>query len=148
MDIYVPLAHRLGIYWMKQELEELSFRALHPDMAEELEKRISDLRDEREAYIGEVISALTSTLEEAGLQAELSGRLKELSSIHKKMESQSLEFDQIHDVIAFRVILEGDIGACYAALGLVHSMWRPSPAASRTTSPFPNRTATSRCIPP
>jgi len=127
MDIYVPLAHRLGIYWMKQELEALAFRELHPHVAEELDRQVSGSREEREQYVAEVISRIQKKFAEAGLSAEVTGRLKELSSIHKKMQSQSLALHQIYDMIAFRAVLRGDAGDCYAALGLIHSMWAPVP---------------------
>jgi GTP pyrophosphokinase len=127
MDIYVPLAHRLGIYWMKQELEALAFRELHPNVVEELERQVSGSREEREQYVAEVIATISKKFAEAGLEAEVTGRLKELSSIHKKMQSQSLALHQIYDMIAFRAVLKGDDGSCYAALGLIHSMWAPVP---------------------
>ncbi len=127
MDIYVPLAHRLGIYWMKQELEALSFRELHPHVSEELERQIRGSREEREQYVEEVIDTISSKLGSAGLEAEVSGRLKELSSIHKKMQAQSLALHQIYDMIAFRVVVSGGDADCYAALGLIHSMWAPVP---------------------
>jgi len=127
MDIYVPLAHRLGIYWMKQELEALSFRELHPNIVEELERQVKGSREEREQYVEEVIDTISSKLASAGLEAEVSGRLKELSSIHKKMQAQALALHQIYDMIAFRVVLPGGDEACYAALGLIHSMWAPVP---------------------
>jgi GTP pyrophosphokinase len=127
MDIYVPLAHRLGIYWMKQELEALAFRELHPNVVEELERQVRGSREEREQYVEEVIDTISSKLASAGLEAEVSGRLKELSSIHKKMQAQALALHQIYDMIAFRVVLKGGADACYAALGLIHSMWAPVP---------------------
>jgi guanosine-3',5'-bis(diphosphate) 3'-pyrophosphohydrolase len=126
-DIYVPLANRLGIHWVKQELEDLAFRELNPGVATELEARLAGLRQEREAYIAEVIELLSGKLAQAGLSAEIKGRVKDLASIHAKMKSQSIDFDQVYDVIAFRVVLEGGSEACYQTLGILHSTWRPVP---------------------
>jgi len=127
LEIYVPLAHRLGIHWIKRELEDLAFRALHPAVVEDLERRLSGARQQREAYIEEVIGALSRALGAQGIEAEITGRLKELPSIHAKMESQGVDLDQIHDVIAFRVIVEGDTATCYRVLGVAHNLWRPVP---------------------
>jgi GTP pyrophosphokinase len=125
LDIYAPLAHRLGIDWVKRELEELAFRALRPGEAKELEKKIRVGRKARQRYIDEVLSILSTKLEEAGITAEVTGRLKNLHSIQKKMEDQGLTLDDIHDVIAFRIVTEGDRDSVYAALGVVHAIWTP-----------------------
>jgi len=127
LDIYAPLAHRLGIHWMKQELEDLAFRTLHPEAVTELEARLYSQRQPREQYIEEVIGVLSARLQRSGINATVSGRLKELSSIHAKMESQALSFDEIYDVIAFRIITEDATENVYATLGIVHSIWRPVP---------------------
>jgi len=127
LDIYAPLAHRLGIHWMKQELEDLAFRTLHPKAVEQLEARLQSKRQPREEYIEEVIGALSARLHEAGLQATITGRMKDLASIHAKMESQGVTLDDIYDVIAYRMILEGGQEGVYTALGIVHSIWRPVP---------------------
>jgi guanosine-3',5'-bis(diphosphate) 3'-pyrophosphohydrolase len=127
LDIYAPLAHRLGIHWMKQELEELAFRTLKPDAARELERRLRSKRRARERYIEEVIGVLSAKLAGAGLKAEVTGRLKDLASVHAKMEAQGVSLDEIHDVIAFRVVLDGSASEVYSALGLIHSIWRPVP---------------------
>ena len=127
LDIYAPLAHRLGIHWMKQELEDLAFRTLHPEAVTELETRLQSQRQPREEYIEEVIGVLSSRLQSSGLNATITGRLKELSSIHAKMESQGLSLDEIYDVIAFRITTEGAAENVYATLGTVHSIWRPVP---------------------
>ena len=128
MDIYVPLAHRLGIHWLKQELEDLAFRELQPHVVEELERQLTGGREEREKYIEEVIGVISSKLGEADLETEVTGRLKDLASIHAKMKSQGLALDQIYDVIAFRVVIDGPPEACYTALGIVHAIWRPVPS--------------------
>lgn len=125
LDIYVPLAHRLGIQSMKSELADLAFRTLRPEAAAQLEAQIAGKRAERERYIEEVIGILSAKLSQAGIQAAVVGRVKDLASVHGKMESQGLTLDEIYDVIAFRVILDGSLEACYHALGIVHTTWRP-----------------------
>ncbi|HVH07757.1 MAG TPA: bifunctional (p)ppGpp synthetase/guanosine-3',5'-bis(diphosphate) 3'-pyrophosphohydrolase [Myxococcota bacterium] len=125
--IYVPLAHRLGIDWVRRELADLAFRALQPDASGELEKKLRGSRKQREKYVEEVIGILSAKLTAAGIQAELRGRPKELASIHHKMETQGITLDDIYDVIAFRIVLDGGREACYAALGIVHSTWPPVP---------------------
>jgi len=112
MDIYVPLAHRLGIYWMKQELEDLAFHALEPDAAEELERQLLVSRDEREQYIEDVIGIISARLADVGIPCEVKGRVKDISSIHAKMKSQDLEMEQIYDAIGFRVVIDGRSVVC------------------------------------
>jgi GTP pyrophosphokinase len=126
-EIYVPLAHRLGIHWMKQELEDLAFRTLRPAAAAELERRLRSKHKARERYIEEVIGVLSARLADAGLRAEVTGRLKDLASIQAKMDREAVSLDEIYDVIAFRLILPGPTSDAYAALGIVHSIWRPVP---------------------
>ncbi len=125
LDIYAPLAHRLGIHWMKQELEEQAFRALHPEAAAELEELLQSTRQARQAYVEEVIRVLSGQLGQAELRFEVTGRMKDLASIHAKMEAQGISLDEVYDVIAFRVILDGPQDQVYTALGAVHSIWRP-----------------------
>ena len=127
LDIYAPLAHRLGIDWMRRELVDLAFRTLKPQAARELEEQIRLGRSERSRYVEEVSGVLSAKLAEAGLRAEVTGREKELASIHAKMEAQHVGLDQIHDVIAFRIILDEPEAAVYQALGVVHAIWRPVP---------------------
>jgi GTP pyrophosphokinase len=127
MDIYVPLAHRLGVYWIKQELEDLAFRALEPDVAEELERQLLISREEREQYIEDVIGIISARLAEVGISSEVKGRVKDISSIHAKMKSQDLEIEQIYDAIGFRVVIDGRSEDCYSVLGQVHSIWSPVP---------------------
>jgi len=128
MEIYVPLAHRLGIRWMMQELEDCSFRALHPQAVEEISRQLKGSRDERERYVDEMIGSISSILKEGGLEVEVKGRLKEMASIYRKMHAQGVDVDQIYDVLAFRVVIDGSAEACYAALGLIHAAWRPVPS--------------------
>jgi GTP pyrophosphokinase len=125
--IYVPLAHRLGIDWVRRELAELAFRALKPEASGELERKLKGSRKQREEYVEEVIGILSAKLAAAGIRAELKGRPKELSSIHRKMDAQGVTLDDIYDVIAFRMVIEGGPESCYAALGIVHSIWPPVP---------------------
>lgn len=127
IDIYVPLAHRLGVYWMKQELEDLAFRALEPEVAAELEAKLLVSHDEREHYIEGVIGIISSRLADVGLACEVKGRVKDISSIHAKMKSHDIEIEQIYDAIGFRVVVEGSIGDCYGALGQIHALWPPVP---------------------
>jgi len=127
LEIYAPLAHRLGIHQVKRELEDLSFRTLNPGAAEELERELASSRKAREQYVEEVIGALSAKTVEAGFRAEITGRLKDLASIHAKMETQNLRLDQIYDLVAFRIILDAPKEAVYAVLGLVHSTWTPVP---------------------
>ncbi len=125
MDIYVPLAHRLGIHWMKEELEELSFRTLKSNIAKELDRKLKTNRRARSKYVHEVIETLEAKLEEADLKGEVTGRLKGLPSIHNKMESGGLQFDEVHDVIAFRIIIDAPMEIVYSVLGVIHNIWPP-----------------------
>ena len=127
LDIYGPLAHRLGIYWLKQELEDRAFRQLHPEVYVDITSKIDRLKREHEAYVEEVIGRLSEMLREAGIHAEVKGRVKDPYSMYKKMQDQHLEIDEIYDVSAFRVIVDGEAAACYATLGLVHALWTPVP---------------------
>ncbi|HKA15342.1 MAG TPA: bifunctional (p)ppGpp synthetase/guanosine-3',5'-bis(diphosphate) 3'-pyrophosphohydrolase [Myxococcota bacterium] len=126
-DIYVPLAHRLGIHWMKHDLEDLAFRALEPLAARDLERRLKSKQKARSRYIDEVKGILSARLQEASLTSEVTGRLKDLASIHAKMQRDGVSLDEIYDVIAFRIIVEGGTADVYSALGIVHAIWRPVP---------------------
>lgn len=126
MDIYAPLANRLGINWLKSELEDLSFSYLQPQAFAELRRRVTELAAQREAYVQEVVNVLHSELEKVGVPSDVSGRPKALYSIHKKMSSCRLEFEQVYDVIAFRALVDS-VGQCYEVLGHVHSLWHPIP---------------------
>jgi len=126
LEIYAPLAERLGIWQMKWELEDLSFKALEPERYHELARLVDMRRDARADYVTRAIDVLRPELEKAGIKAEYSGRAKHLYSIHKKMTRKSTDFSEIYDVFAVRIIVE-DLRECYAALGAVHSVWRPIP---------------------
>jgi GTP pyrophosphokinase len=125
-EIYAPIAHRLGIYWLKSELEDLAFRYLNASAYGTLEAYVAKTHVEREDYIRAVIEILSRRLEESGVKAEVTGRPKHFFSIHRKMQEESLDFDEIYDLVAFRIIV-GTVRACYEALGVVHANWKPVP---------------------
>jgi len=126
MDIYAPLAHRLGIWQIKWELEDLAFKYLEPDQYREIAAQLAARRQVRERYINETMKTLAHELEKAGIRAELAGRAKHLWSIVQKMRRKTVGFDEVYDVLAIRVIVE-DVPSCYAALGVVHTLWPPIP---------------------
>ena len=126
LDIYAPLASLLGMFQLKWELEDLSFRYLEPDTYAEMKKALAQRRTEREAYIESVINLLRTELGKLGIQAEVTGRPKHIYSIWRKMKKKGVGFDQIYDRHGFRLIVP-TIADCYAALGVVHSLWRPVP---------------------
>ncbi len=126
MEIYAPLAERLGIWQMKWELEDLAFKALEPERFRELAKLLDTRRKGRETYIERAIAELAPKLEAAGIDADLQGRPKHIYSIWKKMERKGAEFGEIYDVYAIRILVD-EVRDCYAALGIVHSIWRPIP---------------------
>lgn len=126
LDIYAPLANRLGISWIKTELEDLSFRYVKPQDFFALQDKLNKRKKEREKYIEDVSALIQTKLEERGLKGDVSGRFKHVYSIYKKMKSQGIEFEQIHDIIAFRIIMPS-VPSCYEALGLVHQLWKPVP---------------------
>lgn len=126
MEIYAPLAARLGIYWMRTTLEELAFKYLEPDRYEFILKRLEESVEEREKYVNEVLTVITDKLEKENINTIIKGRNKDIYSIHRKMLSQRLEFEQLHDLTAFRIILDS-VSECYTVLGLIHAIWRPVP---------------------
>ncbi|MFH0810443.1 MAG: bifunctional (p)ppGpp synthetase/guanosine-3',5'-bis(diphosphate) 3'-pyrophosphohydrolase [Pseudomonadota bacterium] len=127
LDIYAPLAARLGINWMKAELEDLALYYLESDVYTEISQNIIRLKGEREAYIREVREIIRQRIEELGLHCHVEGRVKHIFSIYQKLRHDDLEgIEQIYDLIAFRIIL-GTVKECYEALGVVHSAWRPIP---------------------
>ncbi len=126
LDIYAPLANRLGISWIKQELEDLSFKYLKPAEYAELAAQLERRQKDYERHIAEIVAILEQKLKEANIPGRVYGRLKHAYSIYKKMRAQDVDLDQIHDIIAFRVITK-TVPNCYEVLGLVHSMWKPVP---------------------
>ena len=126
MEIYAPLAHRLGMWQIKWELEDLSFKVLDPDAYARLGGLLADSRKARESFINRSISILRKELAAVEIEAEISGRPKHIFSIVKKMERKGAEFHEIYDLHAIRVLVE-DVKDCYGALGVVHAIWRPIP---------------------
>ncbi|MCX5862711.1 MAG: bifunctional (p)ppGpp synthetase/guanosine-3',5'-bis(diphosphate) 3'-pyrophosphohydrolase [Deltaproteobacteria bacterium] len=126
MEIYAPLAARLGIYWMWTELEELAFCHLEPEKYEYIKTNLEESRQLREGYVNNVLRIIEEKLAQYKINSVTKGRDKEIYSINRKMVSQNLDFDQIHDLTAFRIILNS-VNECYAVLGLIHSLWRPVP---------------------
>jgi len=126
LDIYAPLAHRLGMAKVKAELEDLALRTLSPDAYVDLQKRVAKRRLEREADINHVITIIEKKLLEVGIESQIRGRPKHFYSIFKKMHDQGREFDEIYDLTAVRVITNS-VRDCYGALGVIHSLWKPVP---------------------
>ena len=129
LEIYAPLAHRLGIWELKWQLEDLSFRYLEPKKYRQVAKLIAARRSQRESFINQIIQVLKEEFDRAGLRAEMSGRPKHIYSIHQKMEKYSAlgkDFDDIHDLLALRVLVS-TVPDCYSAVGIIHSLWRPLP---------------------
>ncbi|HPL62759.1 MAG TPA: bifunctional (p)ppGpp synthetase/guanosine-3',5'-bis(diphosphate) 3'-pyrophosphohydrolase [Syntrophales bacterium] len=128
LEIHAPLANRLGINWMKTELEDLSFKFLHPEEYINLTRRIAKRREERERYTEEVKNVIQKEISEYGLHGQVEGRAKHLYSIFKKMREQNIDFDEVYDLIAFRIVLDSaKEKECYEALSVVHSLWKPVP---------------------
>ncbi|MCY6958575.1 RelA/SpoT family protein [Clostridium brassicae] len=126
LDIYAPLAHRLGISKVKWELEDLALRYMNPNQYYDLVKKVAEKRDEREEYINNIIQQLKEKLESTGIKADIAGRPKHFYSIYRKMVVKNKTIDQIYDLTAVRIIVE-DVRDCYAALGIVHTMYKPIP---------------------
>jgi GTP pyrophosphokinase len=128
LDLYAPLANRLGINWMKMELEDLSFRYLDFEAYNELAKRIVKKKAKREEYAEEVRGIIRQEMERFGIRGEVEGRAKHFFSIFKKMKEQHIDFDEVYDLTAFRIILDSDKDKdCYEALSMVHALWTPVP---------------------
>lgn len=126
LEIYAPLAHRLGMSRLKWELEDLSFRFLDPDMYYEVARKVAANRQQREKDIQKAISILRNKFEEQGISAEIYGRPKHLYSIYQKMKRKEIDFNEIYDLTAIRVIIDS-VRGCYEVLGLVHEIWKPIP---------------------
>lgn len=124
LDIFAPLANRLGIWQIKWELEDLAFRYDNPDRYKEIAANLAERRVDRESQMREIINILHDSMAAAGIQAEITGRPKHIYSIYKKMTRKGVSFDQIHDVRGVRIIVQG-VPACYSALGVIHTNWRP-----------------------
>ena len=126
MDIYAPLANRLGIHWVKSELEDTSFKYLNPESYHDLKEQIAARRQEREAYVVKIRERVSQELERTGIQARVLGRPKHFYSIYQKMVRQDIPFDDVYDVLGLRIITDS-VRNCYAALGTLHSLWTPVP---------------------
>jgi GTP pyrophosphokinase len=126
LDIYAPLANRLGVWQLKWELEDLSFRFLEPALYKRIAKMLDERRAERETFIAEAIGALSRALAGADVRAEVSGRPKHIFSIYSKMQGKGLDFAELYDVRGLRVLVD-DVKDCYTALGVVHDLWQPIP---------------------
>jgi len=126
LDIYAPLANRLGVWQLKWELEDLSFRYLEPELYNRIAGLLEGRRSERERFVEQAIAELADELARAGIRAEITGRPKHLYSIYSKMRAKSLDFSQIHDVSGLRVLVD-EANDCYTVLGVVHNLWAPIP---------------------
>src|SRR5919202_436010 len=126
LEIYAPLAHRLGIYSIKWELEDLSFATLHPRRYEEIKSLVAARRGDREAFINGTAAELLRHLRESGIEAEVHGRVKHFYSIYNKMVRRNKEFNEIYDLAGLRVVVDG-VRDCYGTLGVIHSIWKPIP---------------------
>ena len=126
LDLYSPLANRLGVFQLKWELEDLSFRILEPELYKTIASMLDEKRLEREQYITRTISILKNELEKAGVSAEITGRPKHIYSIWNKMRTKGLDFSELYDVRALRVIVP-EVKDCYTVLGVVHNLWQPIP---------------------
>lgn len=128
LEIYAPLANWLGINWMKTELEDLSFRRLDFEAYNELAKRVAKRKENREKYTGEVKTIIRKELEKFGIKGVAEGRAKHFYSIYEKMKEQHINFDEVYDLTAFRVILDsGSDRSCYEVLSIIHALWKPVP---------------------
>jgi GTP diphosphokinase / guanosine-3',5'-bis(diphosphate) 3'-diphosphatase len=126
LEIYAPLAHRLGIHAIKWELEDLAFATLHPRKYQEIKGLVNQQREERERYVAKAGGYLAKELEALGIRAEISGRAKHFYSIYSKMTRKGREFNEIYDLTAMRVIVDS-VKDCYGAVGVIHSLWKPLP---------------------
>ena len=126
LEIYAPIAHRLGIHAIKWELEDLAFAALHPRKYQEIKGLVNQQREEREDYVQTSGGELTRELDALGIHAEIAGRAKHFYSIYSKMTKKGREFNEIYDLTAMRVIVDS-VKDCYGAVGVIHSLWKPLP---------------------
>ena len=126
MDIYAPIAHRLGISKIKVELDDLSLKYLKPDVYYDLAEKISLQKDARESFVKDIVEEVSAQVQEAGIEAKVDGRVKHFFSIYKKMVNQDKTLDQIYDMFAVRIVVES-VKDCYAALGVIHELYKPIP---------------------
>lgn len=140
LDIYAPIANRLGISWVKIELEDLCLRYLHPDVYYKLAQKVAKTKRDREKYIEELSILFDEKLKEYDIQAVIAGRAKHFYSIYKKMERRKADYDQIFDIIAFRIIVD-NITECYKALGVIHAAFKPVPGRFKDYIAMPKANA-------
>lgn len=126
IEIYAPLANRLGISWLRIELEDLSFRVLMPKLYEDLKKKVAKRKEEQEGYLQEVARIIEKKMKQEELYGRVSGRVKHFYGIFQKMQKQGITFDQVHDVLGLRIITDTKAN-CYTIMGLIHSLWTPIP---------------------
>ena len=126
LEIYAPIAHRLGIHAIKWELEDLAFATLHPRKYQEIKGLVAQQREERERYVSEAGEYLSTELDKLGVNAQIAGRAKHFYSIYSKMTKKGREFNEIYDLTAMRVIVDS-VKDCYGAVGVIHSLWKPLP---------------------
>ena len=138
LDIYVPLASRLGIFFIKKELEDLSLRYLNEKVYNEIEEELVVTSDQREKYVKEVVEIIDEKLNQFGIKATILGRPKHIHSIYNKMQEQNLDFNQIYDITAFRIIVD-ERKECYEVLGILHSIWKPVPGRFKDYISLPKR---------
>jgi GTP pyrophosphokinase len=125
LEVYAPLANRMGISWLKSQLEDLCFKYLYPDEYKELKRRIRMFKtDANDQYIQSVVKHIQTKLESNGINGQVSGRSKHLYSVYRKIKRQNIDLDQIYDIIAFRIIVD-NVRDCYACLGIIHAAWKP-----------------------
>uniref|UniRef100_UPI00378459D8 RelA/SpoT family protein n=1 Tax=Inquilinus sp. TaxID=1932117 RepID=UPI00378459D8 len=139
LEIYAPLAERIGMHGMQEELEDLAFAQLHPDARESIVRRLAQLREESQDVVSKIIAELQRVLEEGGLKAAVLGREKRPYSIWRKMQRKNMAFEQLTDIMAFRIVVETE-GDCYHALGLIHSRYASLPGRFKDyiSTPKPN----------
>ncbi len=147
LEIYAPLAHRLGIYAIKWELEDLSFRYMEPDRYYDLVEQVQAKRQEREQMIEEAIAEIKERVDSVNIHCEIQGRPKNFFSIHKKMLRDHKDISEIYDLLAVRVLVD-TVKDCYGALGVVHSLWRPIPGRFKDYVAVPKSKCTSLCTRP
>jgi len=140
LDIYAPIANRLGISWIKLELEDLCLRYLHPDVYYKLAQRVAKTKKEREKYIEEVSDILDERLKEYDIHGQVNGRAKHFYSIYKKMERRKADYEQVFDVIAFRIVVD-NITECYKSLGVIHAAYKPVPGRFKDYIAMPKSNA-------
>lgn len=126
LEIYAPIANRLGIGWLRAEFEDLSFKILMPELYNELVRKVAKRKEEQEEYLREVTRIITGKLKDEGIPGEVSWRIKHYYGIYQKMQNQKITFEQVHDVLGLRIITDTK-ASCYAILGLIHSLWPPVP---------------------